>query len=234
MRRLLMSTAIVGLAALPGFAIAQSDQTDSNVEAETGAAAGAETEAGSASGGDTEAGARSETETGSDTETEATPQPGSDDSESGAATGGSTEGGAGGGSDGEMSGGGSGDASDAGSGGGPDAGSGDEMSGGAAEVTEGHSQVDPAEVEASELQGAPVLSREGDEIADVSEVLLTGDGSIEAIVVNVGGILGIGSKPVAAPFDRVTLQTNEENGDLSVIMSMSRQELEDLPRYEDG
>jgi sporulation protein YlmC with PRC-barrel domain len=131
-----MSTAIVGLAALPGFAIAQSDQADDTMTQE-------------------------QTET---------------DSQTGTGTG----------------------------------------------------------VEASEVEGAPVMSRDGDKLADVSEVLLTEDGSIEAIVVNVGGFLGIGSKPVEVPFDKVTLQTNDEDGEMSIIIPMTEQDLKDMPRYEEG
>lgn len=197
MKHLLMSTAIAGLVALPGFAIAQSDQADdttaqeqTQTDSQTGTGAGVEAE--------------TRAETGSDMES---------DSSMGASTGTDDEG-----------------SSDVGSGTGSD----DMNSGDKPEVAEGHSEVDPNTIETSEVEGAPVASREGDEIANVSEVLMTEDGSIEGIVVNVGGVLGIGSKPVEVPFDEVTLQTNDRDGEMSVIIPMSEQELEDMPEYEEA
>jgi sporulation protein YlmC with PRC-barrel domain len=230
-----MSTAIVGLAALPGFAIAQSDQandttTQEQTQTDSQTGAGASTETGTETDTDMEDGAQSES--GSDMESDSsmgdstgtgtegssdmggTSQSGSNDDQSDSSMSGST------GTDDEAT-------SDMGSG------SDGMSSGDKPAATEGHSEVDASTVEASEVEGAPVMSREGDELANVSEVLMTEDGSIESIVVNVGGVLGIGSKPVEVPFDEVTLQTNDENDELSIIIPMSEQELEDMPRYEE-
>lgn len=210
MNRLLMSTAIVGLAALPGFAIAQSDQADDTMtQAQTETDSRAETGTGTEAGTGKETGAKA----GSGTDMGATSQTGSDDSKADSSKSGSTASGGAGSSD---------------------MGSDDMMSGNKPSVTEGHSEVDPSTVEASEVEGAPVMSRDGEEIADVSEVLLTEDGSIDSIVVNVGGVLGIGSKPVEIPFDEVTLQTKDEDDEMSIIIPMSQQDLEDMPEYEEG
>lgn len=226
MKRLLMSTAIVGLAALPGFAIAQSDQSDETMTQEQ-----SETDSQVETGTNTDAGAESDSSMGGSAGTEGSA---SSDMESDSSTSGSTgtegSGSSEMGSDSSMSGSTGTDdeaSSDMGSG------SDDMSSGDKPAATEGHSEVDASTVEASEVEGAPVMSREGDELANVSEVLMSEDGSIEAIVVNVGGVLGIGSKPVEVPFDEVTLQTNDEDGELSIIIPMSEQELEDMPRYEE-
>jgi sporulation protein YlmC with PRC-barrel domain len=195
-----MSTAIVGLAALPGFAIAQSDQADDTMTQE-------QTETDSQTGTGTGVEAETGAETGSDMDGDS-----SMDGTTGTDDGGSSD--MGSGSD-DMT-------------------SDDMTSGDKPGVSEGHSEVDASTVEASEVEGAPVMSRDGDKLADVSEVLLTEDGSIEAIVVNVGGFLGIGSKPVEVPFDKVTLQTNDEDGEMSIIIPMTEQDLKDMPRYEEG
>ncbi|MDZ7710853.1 MAG: PRC-barrel domain-containing protein [Roseovarius sp.] len=219
MKRLLMSTAIVGLAALPGFAIAQSDQADdtkaqeqTQTDSQTGTGAGVEAETGAetGSGSSMENGAQSETDMGG------TSKSVSGDDQGDSSMGGST------GADAEGS-------SDMGTGSGSD----DMTSGDKPEVSEGHSEADASTVEASEVEGAPVMTREEEDLGNVSEVLMTEDGSIEAIVVNVGGMLGIGSKPVEVPFDEVTLQRNDEDDELSIIIPMSQQELEDMPRYEE-
>ena len=113
-------------------------------------------------------------------------------------------------------------------------GSDDMTSGDKPEVSEGHSEVDPSTVEASAVDGAPVMSRDGEQIANVSDVLLTEDGSIDSVIVNVGGVLGIGSKPVEIPFDEVTLQSRDENDEMSIVIPMSQQDLEDMPEYEES
>lgn len=206
MTRLLISTAIVGLAAMPTFAIAQSDQ---------GSGSGAQTQTESQT--DMGTGTQADMQDGSQTETDMDAGGSADSSSGDTMT--DTGGSAGSSTDTETS--------------GMTSGSGDGASGDKAPVSEGHSAVDPDTVEASEIEGAQVMSRDDEEFGEVSEVLLTEDGAIEAIVVNVGGVLGIGSKPVEVPFDRVTLQTSDDGGEMSVVIPMSEQELEDMPRYED-
>jgi sporulation protein YlmC with PRC-barrel domain len=219
-----MSTALVGLAALPGLAIAQSDQADNSMtpeQTETDNQVETHIEAGTGAGSDMDTQSNMEGGAQSDTDMGGTSQSGSGDDQSDSSMSGST------GTDDERS-------SDMGSGSGMGSGSDDMKSGDKPEVSEGHSEVDPNTVEASEVEGAPVMSRDDEEIADVSEVLMTEDGSIESIVVNVGGVLGIGSKPVEIPFDEVTLQTNDEDDEMSIIIPMSQQELEDMPEYEES
>ncbi len=208
MKRLLLSTALAGLVAFPTFAIAQSDPgTDPMAPQQTETPG--DTGMGTTPGDDTQDGAQtgSDTDTGSGEGSDGVSDTSQDDAEGGATTGGSGAVGGGAASN---------------------------MDVGADGVAEGYSPMDPSVVEAGEIEQAPVMSRDGDEIGDVSQVLMTADGAIDAIVVNVGGFLGMGSKPVAVPFDRLTLQTNDENGDMSIRIAMSREEIEALPQYEEG
>jgi len=217
-----MSTALVGLAALPGLAIAQSDQADNSMtqeQTETDSQVETDTEAGTGAGSDTDTESDMEGGAQSDTDMGGASQSGSGDDQSDSSTSSAT------GTD-------DGRSSDMGS----DMGSGsdDMKSGDKPEVSEGHSEVDPSTVEASAVDGAPVMSRDGEEIANVSDVLLTEDGSIDSVIVNVGGVLGIGSKPVEIPFDEVTLQSRDENDEMSIVIPMSQQDLEDMPEYKES
>ena len=224
MNRLLMSTALVGLAALPGLAIAQSDQADNSMtqeQTETDSQVETDTEAGTGAGSDMDTESDMEGGAQSDTDMGGTSQSGSGDDQSDSSMSGST------GTDDERS-------SDMGSGSAMGSGSNDIKSGDKPEVSEGHSEVDPSTVEASAVDGAPVMSRDGEQIANVSDVLLTEDGSIDSVIVNVGGVLGIGSKPVEIPFDEVTLQSRDENDEMSIVIPMSQQDLEDMPEYEES
>ena len=53
---------------------------------------------------------------------------------------------------------------------------------------------------ASQLVGVDVLGPDGRKVGDVSEVLLDHDGHAAAVVIGVGGVLGIGRKDVALPY----------------------------------
>jgi hypothetical protein len=49
----------------------------------------------------------------------------------------------------------------------------------------------------SDLEGKPVYGAEGDNIGDIKDVLVSRDGRVTAVLIGVGGFLGIGEKDVA-------------------------------------
>ena len=56
---------------------------------------------------------------------------------------------------------------------------------------------------ASKLDGLDVYNTNNEKIGDISELILDRGGKIEAIVIGVGGFLGMGEHQVAVPFDKV-------------------------------
>lgn len=56
---------------------------------------------------------------------------------------------------------------------------------------------------ASKFVGLSIYGQEGDRIGDINEVLLDATGSAKAVVIGVGGFLGIGEKNVAVPWSAV-------------------------------
>lgn len=97
---------------------------------------------------------------------------------------------------------------------------------------EGYALVEPTEVTAEELDGARVYDSKNEWIGEISEIVLNSDGEIETLVVDVGGFLGIGEKPVGLGFDTVTLQKESESGEVRTTVSSTREELEQLPEYD--
>ncbi|KLK94020.1 photosystem reaction center subunit H [Microvirga vignae] len=71
--------------------------------------------------------------------------------------------------------------------------------GGAGSMT----QMQPGQWRASKLEGLDVYNQNDEKIGDVSEMLVDQSGKIQAVVVGVGGFLGIGEHDVAIPFDQV-------------------------------
>ena len=59
---------------------------------------------------------------------------------------------------------------------------------------------------ASKLEGVDVYNEENDKIGDIAEVLLDESGRVEAVVIGVGGFLGLGQRNVAVPFSSLKWQ----------------------------
>ena len=61
------------------------------------------------------------------------------------------------------------------------------------------SQQSPSQWLGSKLMGTDVIGPNNEKIGDVSDVLIDKSGKVDALVVGVGGFLGIGTKDVALP-----------------------------------
>ena len=102
---------------------------------------------------------------------------------------------------------------------------------GAASLPEGYVAVDRATLTAEMLTGANVRDTTDASIAEISDLVLTADGQVTDVVLDVGGFLGIGAKAVAIPLDRLTVAQGGA-GDLAIWVDMTKDELEALPKYE--
>ncbi len=58
---------------------------------------------------------------------------------------------------------------------------------------------------ASRLEGLDVYNDNNEKIGDISELLVDSSGKIQAVIVGVGGFLGIGERDVAIPFEQIRL-----------------------------
>ncbi|MBV9588835.1 MAG: PRC-barrel domain-containing protein [Hyphomicrobiales bacterium] len=65
------------------------------------------------------------------------------------------------------------------------------------------SKANPGEWRGSKLVGVAIYGPDNQSIGKVSDVLVDGSGSVKAVVVGVGGFLGVGQKDVALPFSEV-------------------------------
>src|SRR3954451_12440600 len=84
------------------------------------------------------------------------------------------------------------------------------------------------QVRAESLLGVDVSNGQ-DTIGEVSDLVVTEDGRVEAIVVGVGGFLGIGEKPVALAWESIKL--TEQDGARVILVSATREQLEGMPTY---
>ena len=80
---------------------------------------------------------------------------------------------------------------------------------------------------ATQIIGESVYNGTGDDaenIGDVNDIVVSADGKIEAVVVGVGGFLGIGEKNVAV--DYTQLDWAERDGDRWLVAPMTKEQLE--------
>lgn len=85
-------------------------------------------------------------------------------------------------------------------------------------------------IKASKLVGATVKNAKGESIGEIHEVVLSGDGSAQGLVIDVGGFLGINERPVLVKWSDVTIQS-DTNGAVVVATNMEKTQLEQLPEY---
>lgn len=87
------------------------------------------------------------------------------------------------------------------------------------------------EIAPRDLQGMGVYGLDDQLIGTISDVLTFPDGSIDAVVVDVGGFLGLGAKPVAVGYDD-PLFTTDVFGNRYLFLNTTRGELEAQPPYD--
>lgn len=83
---------------------------------------------------------------------------------------------------------------------------------------------------ASKIIGLDVIGLDEHRIGDVRELMISREGQVEAVVIGVGGVLGIGQKSVAVPFDAMLWNTGDVSpsaGPSASVQAGSRPEAAD-------
>ncbi|MEL6373684.1 MAG: PRC-barrel domain-containing protein [Pseudomonadota bacterium] len=78
-----------------------------------------------------------------------------------------------------------------------------------------------------QLDERDVHAADGQRLGDVDEVLVTPDGTIAALAVDVGGFLGINEKTVVVELGQVSLKGDK------LTVALSKAEIEALPAWDD-
>lgn len=97
----------------------------------------------------------------------------------------------------------------------------------------GYFSAAPEQVLASSVLGKTVYTgsdEQGEAIGDVNDVVINASGGAEAMVIGVGGFLGIGEKDVAISFDRVSW--SDRDGQRIIVVSATKEELQAAPEFD--
>jgi sporulation protein YlmC with PRC-barrel domain len=78
----------------------------------------------------------------------------------------------------------------------------------------------------------PGAERDWDDVGEINEVLMDRQGDVKAVVLGVGGFLGIGEKNVAVPMDQVKFVKNGDGADdYFLVINANKQALNDAPAW---
>lgn len=84
----------------------------------------------------------------------------------------------------------------------------------------------------SKLIGATVYGSDNASIGEINDLIVAGDGKINAAVIGVGGFLGVGAKNVAVPFDKLHVTRKPDTAAIDKItVSFTKDELKNAPTY---
>ena len=89
-----------------------------------------------------------------------------------------------------------------------------------------------APLTAEELIGTNAYGPADEHLGTIGDVVLSEDGkTIEAVIIDFGGFLGIGTKPVAVAIENLRFATNS-NGDKFLFLNVTREQLDKAMAYD--
>ena len=86
------------------------------------------------------------------------------------------------------------------------------------------------EISANDLINKSVKNAANENVGDINDVRIDNSGKVAAVIVGVGGFLGLGEKDVALTFDQIKL-ARDSDGNLVVTADVTKESLEAAPEY---
>lgn len=87
---------------------------------------------------------------------------------------------------------------------------------------------------AEDLQGVAVYDAADEHVGEISNIVLSNDGQVEHVIVDVGGFLGLGEKPVAVSIEEIDLSRDQDGvtNSLEARTSLTVEELENMQEWD--
>jgi hypothetical protein len=86
-------------------------------------------------------------------------------------------------------------------------------------------QLKSGDVRASHLLGAEVKRLTGDSVGEVQDLIVSADSDVRLAVISVGGVLGVGGKTIALPFNQFQVAPDGA----TLYLTLSEEELSARP-----
>jgi len=97
---------------------------------------------------------------------------------------------------------------------------------------DGYSEVKAKDVSTDKLKGATVYGANDEEVGEVDRLLMNDDDRLDGVVVDVGGFLGVGERPVAFDVDELLILRQDDGDDVLVFVDSTKSALKDKPKYQ--
>ncbi len=97
-------------------------------------------------------------------------------------------------------------------------------------VRDGLTEFDEATLTADELKGINVYGTNNEHIGTIGDLALKDDGTVDALIIDFGGFLGIGTKPVAVAFENLDFLA-DPNNNRSLVLPITREQMEAAPAF---
>ncbi|WP_193337898.1 PRC-barrel domain-containing protein [Devosia beringensis] len=91
-----------------------------------------------------------------------------------------------------------------------------------------HIRLSPEELTPAALEGATIYGADDHKVGHVSHIHGTGISS--RIIIDVGGFLGLGAKPVAVPANELEFM-RDADGDVHAVTTWTKDQLEQMPEH---
>lgn len=91
-----------------------------------------------------------------------------------------------------------------------------------------HARLATTELTPSVLEGATIYGADDQKVGTVAHV--HGAGTSSQVIVDVGGFLGIGAKPVAVPVAQLEFM-RDDKGDVHAVTAWTKDQLEKMPEH---
>jgi sporulation protein YlmC with PRC-barrel domain len=86
------------------------------------------------------------------------------------------------------------------------------------------------QVSTSDLLNKSVKSVSGENVGDVNDIRIDKSGKVAAVIVGVGGFLGLGEKNVALPYEQLSF-TRGADGALIITADVTKESLQSAPEW---
>jgi sporulation protein YlmC with PRC-barrel domain len=94
-------------------------------------------------------------------------------------------------------------------------------------------EIEMGQIRSEDFVGTTVYGANDENVGEVGDVIMSADGGqIDAVILDVGGFLGIGEKEVALGLDNLTF-LSDADGDLYVYTSLTKEQLEAQAAYDE-
>jgi len=92
-------------------------------------------------------------------------------------------------------------------------------------------EIPAGELRAEELVGTTVYGANDANLGEIGDIVMTQDGKADAVIIDVGGFLGMGEKEVAVGFDKLAFMADKD-GNKYLYTTLTKEQLDAQPAYD--